>query len=381
MKYLSADRIFNGHGFEKQNSVLVVDETGAFMEVIEADKVKNSQIEQHKGIITPGFVNTHCHLELSHMLNMIPQKKGFFEFGKWIIGKRNSIPLEGIVEAAEKADAEMRQNGIVAVGDISNLNLTFPIKQKSKIYYHTFVELLSLNPANAQTMFQIGIGLLQELKDLSLAGSLAPHAPYSCSQELIKAIADHNSQNNAPTSIHNQESETENKFLRGEKSDFDDFYKFLQLDISWFKPKFKSALDAYVRLLNSKTNILVHNTFSSEDDLRSVKPNVFWCLCPSANLYIEDTLPNYDQLLKNTRQICFGTDSLASNSDLDLVKEASIFYSKTGELELSLMGITSIAAKALNIEERFGSFIQGNNSGVNLITTSNNQLKFEKVLC
>jgi cytosine/adenosine deaminase-related metal-dependent hydrolase len=381
VRYLSADRIFNGNEFEEQNSVLVLDENDAFEEITTTDKVKNSQIEHHAGIITPGFVNAHCHLELSHMHQMIPQKKGFLEFAKCIIGKRNSVPTEQMLNAAEQADSYMQKKGIVAVGDISNINLSFPIKQKSKLYYHTFVELIGLSPVQAQPMLLYGIGLLNELKTLGLKGSLAPHAPYSCSAELIKAVADHNAQLNASTSIHNQESIAENKFLRGEKSDFDDLYKFLQIDISWFKPNFRSALDAYVNQLNSKTNVLVHNTFSSEEDLRSVHGNVFWCLCPSANLYIEDTLPNYDHLLKNTQQICFGTDSLASNSDLDIVKEASIFYSKTAKLELSLRGITVNAAKALGIEDTFGSFIKGKKNGVNLITKKNNELKFEKIIC
>jgi cytosine/adenosine deaminase-related metal-dependent hydrolase len=381
MRCLSADRIFNGNEFLKENSVLVLDEKGNFIEVTTTDKVKNSQIEHHSGVITPGFVNAHCHLELSHMHRMIPEKKGFLEFAKYIIGKRNSVPIEQMLNAAEQADLHMQQNGIVAVGDISNINLTFPIKQKSKLYYHTFVELIGLNPTQAQPMLQYGIGLLKEMKALGLNGSLAPHAPYSCSVELIKAISDHNAETNTSTSIHNQESEAENKFMRGEKSDFDELYKFLQLDITWFQPKYKSALNSYSNQLNTKRNILVHNTFSSEEDLCSVHSNIFWCLCPSANLYIENTLPNYDQLLKNTQQICFGTDSLASNSDLNLVKEAGIFYSKTENLELSLKGITGNAAKALGIEDRFGSFIDGKNTGVNLITQTKNNLKLEKVLC
>ncbi len=381
MRYLSANSIFNGKEFLKEGAVLVLDENDHFVEITDPSKVESSSIEHHKGIITPGFVNAHCHLELSHMHQLIPEKKGFLDFAKNIMSRRNSATLEQMTEAATQADLQMQQNGIVAVGDISNIDLTFEVKKQSKIFYHTFIELLGLDPAKTVPMLYYGIGLVNKLKALNLSGSLAPHAPYSCSIQLIKAIADENAKTNSPTSIHNQESEEENKFLRGEKSDFDNLYEFLSLDISWFKPKFKSGLDAYVKELNSGKNILVHNTFSSEDDLRSVHANVFWCLCPSANLYIEDTLPNYDHLLKNTQQICFGTDSLASNSDLNLIKEAGIFYSKTGELELSLKGLTFNGAKALGLEDKFGSFIKGKNAGLNLITSDNKDLKLIKVLC
>lgn len=381
MRYLSANSIFNGKEFVKKGSVLVLDDNDRFLEIRDTSTVESSSIEHHSGIITPGFVNAHCHLELSHMHKMIPEKKGFLDFAKNIMSRRNSATLEQIIEAAKSADLQMLRNGIVAVGDISNINTTFEVKKESKIYYHTFVELLGLDPMKTVPMLYYGIGLVNELKAMGLAGSLAPHAPYSCSLQLIKAIADENAKANSATSIHNQESEEENKFMRGEKSDFDELYKFLNLDISWFKPKFKSGLDYYVKELNSGKNILVHNTFSSEEDIRSVHKNVYWCLCPSANLYIENKLPNYNQLLKNTQQICFGTDSLASNSDLNIIKEAGIFYSKTNELELSLKGITSNGAKALGIEDKFGSFIKEKNTGINLISNDNADLKLIKVLC
>ncbi len=374
MRLITANRIFNGLSFLDSDTVLAIDEQGQLSDILKQSEVDSSTVEKLDGIITPGFINAHCHLELSHMHQMIPEKKGFLDFAKNIMSRRNLVSVEQMTEAAKQADLQMIQNGIAAVGDISNINLTFEIKKQSKIFYHTFIELLGLDPSKAVPMLYYGVSLLDELKTFGLNGSLAPHAPYSCSADLIKAIADYNAKNNLPTSIHNQESEEENKFLRGEKSDFDELYKFLQLDISWFKPNFKSSLDAYLKQLNEKTNILVHNTFSSEEDLRSVHSNVFWCLCPSANLYIEDTLPNYTQLLKNTQQICFGTDSLASNSTLDVLKEATIFYSKTGNLDLTLKGLTSNGAKALGIQDSFGSFIIGKNAGINLISHSEDSI-------
>ena len=379
MRFISANRIFNGIEFLKKDSVLILNEQGVLTEIINSNEVDSAKIEMFDGIITPGFINTHCHLELSYLKDVIPQQTGLVEFAKSMITKRSGFSENEMHTAIEKADAFMKQNGIVAVGDISNTSISFKTKQKSKIHYHTFIELIGLNPDKKETILNLGITLLNDLRKLGLSGSLAAHAPYSTSVQLIEAITNYNLKNNSPFSIHNQESEEENKFLQGKTSDFYKLFAFLKIDINWFKPNYRSSLNVYSNLLTNKKNILAHNTFTYKEDYSSAK-NAFWCLCPSANLYIENTLPNYNLLLENTQQICFGTDSLASNSDLDILKEASVFYSKTNNLELTLKGLAFTGANALNIEDSFGSLIKGKNAGLNLIDEKEGELIFKKVI-
>ncbi len=103
-------------------------------------------MEYYQGIIVPGFVNAHCHLELSHLKGAIPEKAGLDEFIMGIESLRAASEDE-IISASEKADAEMYSAGIVAVGDISNKNYSFRTKTKSKIFYHTFIELLGFHPS------------------------------------------------------------------------------------------------------------------------------------------------------------------------------------------------------------------------------------------
>ena len=97
------------------------------------------------GIICPGFINTHCHLELSFLKKKISENIGMVGFIQDIVKKRNQFSVEQIRKEIEKQDAEMWHNGIVAVGDISNDDSTLQIKEKSSIRYHTFVEILHKN--------------------------------------------------------------------------------------------------------------------------------------------------------------------------------------------------------------------------------------------
>lgn len=186
MRFLKADSVFDGKKFLPLNSILVLDNHNLLKEITGEQAVEKSNIEHFKGTITPGFVNAHCHLELSHLKNKILKNTGLPGFAKQVIMQRNNFSKEEIVQKMETADAGMWQNGIVAVGDISNGDSSFETKTQSNIFYHTFVELIGLDPARQELIFDKGLEVLQALKNHNLQGSLAPHAPYSTSTALIK---------------------------------------------------------------------------------------------------------------------------------------------------------------------------------------------------
>jgi cytosine/adenosine deaminase-related metal-dependent hydrolase len=390
MRFLKADKLFNGDQFLPQTTVLVLENNGTLRDIISESETDSLNIEKLEGIITPGFVNPHCHLELSHLKSVIPTHTGLVEFAKHIIINRNKASKEEIIEHQLIADKSIKDSGIVAVGDICNTTDSFKIKEESTIYYHSFIELLGLNPTNAQTHFEEGLGLLEELTSLGLNGSIAPHAPYSTSTDLISKITNYNLSKNKISSIHNQESEEESKFFMGNKSNFEKLYEFLKLDISWFNAPKTSSLKHYYSCLKNQQTILVHNTFTNKEDIESANcANSFWCFCPNANLYIENKLPDFKLFSELQDSICLGTDSLASNWKLELIAEANVIlnHSTVFDLQTVLKFMTKNGAKALAIEANFGGFIKGKNSGLNLIkvastgsTTSKNELKFIKKL-
>lgn len=379
MRYITADRIFDGEHFLQDGSALVLDDNGKLVEITTTSNLKQ-ECEKYSGILTPGFINSHCHLELSHLLGIIPQKTGLIDFAKNIITKRNSATPEQMQHAMKMADSFMKEAGIVAVGDISNTNTSFQIKKTSSIFYHTFIELIGLDPKRKNDILRSGETLLDELQKNALCGSLAPHAPYSTSVDLIEEISAYNANKQLPFSIHNQENIEEDAFLQGKPSKFRELYDFLKIDISWFKPTYENSIRSYIHQLKSTKNILVHNTFTAENDIAASFDSTFWCCCPTANLYIEGVLPNYELLVKHSKPVCFGTDSLASNSDLSILKEANLFYHKTNDLTITLKGLTSTGAKALGIGDKYGSLKIGTKPGINLITFESNNLTLDRIL-
>jgi cytosine/adenosine deaminase-related metal-dependent hydrolase len=104
-------------------------------------------------------------------------------------------------------------------------------------------------------------------------------------------------------------------------------------------------------------------------------PQVFWCLCPNANRYIENTLPNIPLLLQANCTITLGTDSLASNHQLSLISEIQTIHQAYPEIPLSEMlhWATINGAKALNRSSQLGSFEIGKKPGLVLIENMTNE--------
>ena len=283
MKSFRADYVFPVHADPIRNGVVTIDDHGRIISVsdISPPNVNPNEVEHLKGAICPGFVNTHCHLELSHLRGKLAQGKGLINFIKEIQTVREADNAT-ILEAAEKADKQMYESGIVAVGDISNSNITLAIKAKSRIHYHTFVEAFSFIPVKAQETFDKAISLLGEFKAQSC--SVTPHAPYSVSKELFRLIKKYSDANINLISIHNQESEDENKFYRYRLGGFLDLYAYFGIDISYFKSQARNSLQSILPLLTNKQDILfVHNTCTNLKDIYFIKRfdrKVHFCFCP-----------------------------------------------------------------------------------------------------
>jgi cytosine/adenosine deaminase-related metal-dependent hydrolase len=230
-------------------------------------------------------------------------------------------------------------------------------------FYDAFIQLRSPNPK-----FQT---------------SLSPHAPYSVSDELWQLMSPYFE--NQTVTIHNQETDFEDTLFKKNEGDFTRMYGMMNMDTSFFKPTGKSSLQSYFHKLNkAKQVLLVHNTFTKEADIAyaSLESGVrslelFYCLCPNANQYIERAVPPVDLFRQNNCRLVIGTDSLASNwhlSILDELKSITKHFPSVPLIEL-LQWATRNGAKALQMDDWLGSFEKGKNPGVVLLSgLQNNQL-------
>jgi len=370
----AADQLFTGYRMLGAEAVLITDEAGVVHNITNVSEAGKG-IERFNGILSPGFINCHCHLELSHMKGMVPRHSGMVNFLLTVMGNRNS-ELNIIGEAIEQAEIYMQEKGIVAVGDICNTPHTIPLKAKHHLYYHNFIEATGFVESTAESRYRQAYELYLKLypdspEDIALTNaSIVPHAPYSVSDRLFQLINEQ--QQGSLLTMHNQESEAETEFFSTGRGDFLELFRTIGVELKSFTALAQSSLvSSLEKITNGHSLILVHNVNTTRQDLEwiwSAKglPDLFWCLCPNANLYINDRLPDVAMLQDFNCKIVMGTDSLASNSQLNILEEIKTLqqYFPAIATEDLLKWSTMNGAEALRIENRYGSFEKGKTPGI-----------------
>ncbi len=374
-----ADQLFDGYRLHGNDKVLITDDSGKIQSIVPVSEAGDN-VQFISGILSPGLINCHCHLELSHLKNVIPPHTGLIEFLCSVVTKRD-FPREVIDQEIIIAEKEMYDNGIVAVGDIGNTADTAEVKSNSKIRWQNFVEVLGFTDEkaeeNIQHFKQVANTLEQKLQTSNIKHrtSLVPHAPYSISPKTFKLINDLTKEK--IISIHNQEHPAEDVLYKSGGGDYLKLFKIFGINGSPFPVTGLSSIRSVLpHFNNGQTIFLIHNTFTPEEDVVFAKEyteknglKLVWCLCINANLYIENKVPPVEMLMKHDCPIVLGTDSYSSNWQLSITKEMQSLKNKFPSLSIEtiLQWATINGAKALQWDNELGSFEKEKRPGVVVI--------------
>ena len=378
----TADKIFDGTTLRDSDWVLVTRDDGTIEDIVSSTNA-GDQVETLTGILSPGLINCHCHVELSHLKDVIPPHTGLINFLKSVVQKRG-FHADVIQKAIQDAEQEMFNNGIVAVGDISNQVDAIQVKSRSKMRWHTFVEVLSPTDEKAEVNVDQYKGVLaSHLQHLAFPhrSVLSPHAPYTVSPKSFTLIND--ATPSQIVSIHNQEHPAEDELYRTGTGAFLELLSMFGFNSSPFPITGKSSLQSYLPHFNHSQKIfLIHNTFIPKEDILFAKQfakqnnlTLIFCLCPNANLYIENKLPPVEDLVNANCHIVLGTDSYSSNWQLSIAKEMhallhSPYFEKMqrdAAIETLMRWATRNGAEALGWNDELGSFEKGKKPGVVLV--------------
>lgn len=364
MRFLTADYLYPLNIKPIQKGVLQISPKGEIIDVFPDRKlVPKKMLEIFDGILCPGFINAHCHLELSHLKGFSKKHNGLLDFIKKI-RKRNEFSKVDILAAIESAENEMLKNGIVAVGDICNTSDTISQKEKGNLQYYNFIEVFGVKESVSKQIIIDAKSLKDLFRTSSLKATISPHSPYSVPQKLMQEIARNFDSKDELLTVHMQETYHENELFKNKQGEFFTWLKSINATSDIWESRNKS-MDIFEELGNKKL-LLVHNTFATKEDIGSQ----YYCTCPKANLYIENALPDYSVF--DADKLCVGTDSLASNNSLSILEELQIIKENSNfDLNKLFKIACKNGAEALGFD-KLGTFEKGKTPGVNLISEFRN---------
>lgn len=318
-------------------------------------------------VVVPGWVNAHCHLELSLLKDEISREGSFVDWIEHVIEARTHLnDPERTIEQARRQLEHIRQTGTVLVADITNGELLSTELQVDGIERIINFEILGFQSDKAE---QIYIEAFNNRQKSNPAANIVPHAPYSVSSKLIKKMFDRNS----VFSIHTAESCSEVEFIKSGSGPFKDLLINRKVwDESWqgsrLSPvKYLNELE----VLNDNT-LLVHAVQIDADDISILKrQNVNVCLCPRSNHQLKVGQAPVDLLVANRVNTCIGTDSLASNEDLDMNNEIKFLFEHSNlKNPAEIIRIATInGARALQRDDRLGSIEIGKQAKFNIFSS------------
>ncbi|HEX3904846.1 MAG TPA: amidohydrolase family protein [Polyangia bacterium] len=280
--------------------------------------------ERADGVLLPGLVNAHCHLELSALADAVPGGGGFIAWAQRFLKKVGETPRELRRAAAEAAAAGAARFGTAAIGDVGNTLDAAPAIGAAGLSGVLFHELLGSREAKT------GDALADAARERAEAASTwptdlgyvrAPHAPYSVGPDLMRRIFAAASAEKRATSIHVAEDEQELALLRDGTGAWPAMLAAMGIDASTRAPG-KSPVE-YLASLGAFDGpapaLLVHMVCAGAADRRIAREaGATVVLCPRSNLHIGGRLADVPALLDDGVPIALGTDSLASTPDLSL---------------------------------------------------------------
>ena len=317
-------------------------------------------------IIIPALINCHCHLELSHLAALGRQAVtgGMTGWIRALLARRQELPLAAAWTAGREALLSMRRRGVALVADIGNLPASVALGRGCETETMFFLELLGGTAPAAEAALA---GLPPD------QGDCAAHAPYSCHPRLLRGLKARAVARGRLLPIHLAESEEEVEFLATGQGPFQDFIgERLRLSgllaegqaLSELIPPPGLSPVAYLRQLGmlDGNTLCVHLVHLTVQDLELLAASgAKACLCPGSNRRLGVGRAPASELLRHHILPGLGTDSLASNEQLDLWREMAILQADHPGLkpELIFRMATLGGARAVKVSPRLGAIAPG----------------------
>jgi cytosine/adenosine deaminase-related metal-dependent hydrolase len=312
--------------------------------------------------IIPGLVNAHTHLDLSGLRDQAPPTPDFTGWLRQVIGFRRSRAPEQVQADIRDGLAESVRFGTTLMGDISGDGGSWDALADAPLRAVVYREFLGL-PADraADAWERLDNWLVSRTPTSTCRPGVSPHAPYSVRAALFFAAATRG----WPVATHLAETAAEMELLVLRRGPFVSFLQDLGV---WAPDGLAEDVDHVLRLLTGvEPTLIVHGNYLPPDT--DLPPNASLVYCPRTHAAFGHPPHPFLEFLARGVCVALGTDSLASNPDLDLLAEARFLHERYPSLngEVILRMATLSGAEALGWAEETGSLTPGKSADLAVV--------------
>ncbi|MGH7293549.1 MAG: amidohydrolase family protein [Polyangiaceae bacterium] len=333
MRAVHADAIVTGDAEVLRDAAVVLDPAGAVIDVGPAPEVlprhAGAPVERVRGVLLPGLVNAHTHLELSALRGQVPGGAGFVPWVEQLIGTRVEARPEEDLDAVARAVTELDEAGTIAVGEVTNSLVAVRSLARRGMVGSVFHEVFGVEKEALVRRVEALPRVVEEAvgpwPSPDLAYVPTPHTVYTTHRDVVRRLVRDARERGQRASVHLSEHAAERRFLEHGDGPVADWYATrlrLRRDLLEWPGQSPVAFADELGVLGPHV-IAVHLTDARPAELELVarrsSPVV---LCPRSNLFIDTRLPPLLAILAAGIAPALGTDSLASNASLDVLAEA-----------------------------------------------------------
>ena len=318
-------------------------------------------------ILVPGLVNCHTHLELTHLAGTNHQ----LEFAQWIHGVRalkDATTPEEFRQAAEQGIHDCWASGVTTIGDTGSTGAVMEALAALGGRGIVYQEVFGPDPQQRESSMsdlKRAVKRLSPLASAQLRLGISPHAPYTVSAPLYRAVAEYARAEHLPVAVHLAESPEETAFVRDGNGPFAQALRARGIAV---RPRHQSPVEYLLerRVLVAGNCLCIHCVQVSQEDV--------WLLadvgaaiahCPRSNqAHNHGTAPLAAFRTAGLR-VGLGTDSVVSVVDLDLWAEAAAAGLSGDE---ALRMLTLEGARALGWDADIGSLEVGKQADIAVLS-------------
>jgi aminodeoxyfutalosine deaminase len=304
--------------------------------------------------VLPGLVNAHTHLDLSGMRGLAPPTPHFTDWLRQVIAYRRSRTSEQVQADIRAGLAECLRFGTTLLGDISGDGGSWDSLAGVPARAVVFREFLGLPKDRASGAYErLDRWLVSRTATPTCRPGVSPHAPYSVRSSLFLAA----SISSFPVAVHLAETAAEQELLVLRRGPFVPFLQDLGV---WDPEGLAEDTDHVLRLLNGTSpTLIIHGNFLNP--AAAVPNNASLVYCPRTHAAFGHPPHPFREFLARGVRVAIGTDSLASNPDLDVLAENRFLHRRHPDVPgATLLRMATLSgAEALGWADETGSLTPG----------------------